>query len=96
MMRRRFRSLGGGGAVAGPDCIGRRLADYPSLAAASGFAFFFLGSTYWGKCYIFAAIFFALAFAMIADLAWAPIEFGVTWAASLLIVGRRLEKLTKE
>ena len=69
---------------------------YPSLAAASGFAFCSLGSTYWGKCYIFAAVFFALAFAMIVNLAWAPIEFGVTWAASLLIVGLRLEKLTKE
>jgi eukaryotic-like serine/threonine-protein kinase len=76
--------------------VGAELELYPSLAAASGFAFCFLGSTYWGKCYIFAAIFFALAFAMILNLAWAPVEFGAVWAAILTIVGQRLEKLTKE
>lgn len=76
--------------------VGGELELYPSLAAASGFAFCFLGSTYWGQCYIFAATFFALAFVMVLNLAWAPVEFGVTWAGILLIVGKRLEKLTKE
>jgi hypothetical protein len=69
---------------------------YPSLAAASGFSFCCLGSTYWGQCYIFAATFFVLALVMVLNLAWAPVEFGVIWAGILLIVGKRLEKLTKE
>ena len=68
---------------------------YPSLTVASGFAFCFLGNTYWQQCYIFTATFFALTFLMTLNLAWATVAFGITLTAILLIVGLRLEKLTK-
>lgn len=80
---------------AGGD-LAAELELYPNLAAASGFAFCFLGSTYWGQCYIIAAAFFALAFVMVLNLTWAPIEFGGFWALILLIVAQRLSKLAKE
>lgn len=76
--------------------VGAEVELYPSLAAASGFAFCFLGSSYWGQCYIFAATFFVLAFVMVLNLTWAPIQFGVVWATVLVIVGKRLKTLATQ
>jgi hypothetical protein len=73
--------------------VGMELVVYPSLAAVSGLAFCCLGSSYWGQCYTFAAVFFVLPFLMVANLSWAPIEFGLTWAAALVLIGRRLDRL---
>src|SRR5262249_47251871 len=44
---------------------------YPFFAILSGFAYFVLGSSYWGKLYAIAAAFFVLAFVMLIDLEWA-------------------------
>lgn len=69
---------------------------YPALAAASGFAFCCLGSTYWGQCYVIGILFFVLALVMVASLPWAPIEFGAVWAVILIVVARRLRVLESE
>ena len=69
------------------------LALYPLFAAVTGMPFLILGSCYWGWCYAFAAVFFGLTLLMTFDLRWAPIEFGVSWAAALGTIGFRLRRL---
>jgi len=46
-----------------------------------------------GGCYAFAAAFFGLTLLMNLDLRWAPIEFGVLWAAVLTTIGFRMRRL---
>ncbi len=55
-----------------------------------------LGSCYWGWCLAFAAAFYALSLPMTYDLRWAPIEFGVAWAAALGRIGLRLRRLAAD
>jgi serine/threonine-protein kinase len=69
---------------------------YPSLAAITGMAFFVLGSSYWGWCYSFGLAFYGLGLAMTWDLHWAPIEFGLLWAAVLVAIGLRLHRLARK
>jgi serine/threonine-protein kinase len=76
--------------------IEKELDLYPFLAAATGLAFFVMGSSYWGWCYAFGASFFGLALLMTADPAWGPIEFGTLWAVSLSLIGLRLRGLAAE
>jgi hypothetical protein len=76
--------------------IEKELDLYPFLSAATGLAFFVMGSSYWGWCYAFGAAFFALALLMTADPAWGPIEFGTLWAVSLSLIGLRLRGLAAE
>jgi eukaryotic-like serine/threonine-protein kinase len=66
---------------------------YPFLALAAGLAFFTMGSNYWGKCYAIGGAFFILAALMPLRLAWAPLEFGLLWAASLTALGLHLRRL---
>jgi hypothetical protein len=66
---------------------------YPLVAAVTGMPFLILGSCYWGWCYLFGAVFFALSFIMTLDLRWAPVEFGATWAVALGTIGLRLRRL---
>jgi hypothetical protein len=66
---------------------------YPLFAAVTGMPFVILGSCYWGWCYAFAAAFYGLTLLMTYDPRWAPIEFGVTWAAALGTIGFRLRRL---
>jgi eukaryotic-like serine/threonine-protein kinase len=66
---------------------------YPSRAVLAGLAFFAMGGSYWGRCYAFGLAFFALAAAMQFNLIYAPLEFGVLWAAILVLIGLRLHKL---
>jgi hypothetical protein len=68
---------------------------YPSLAAMTALAFFTMAATFWGYCAVVGAAFLALAFVMAIDLTWAPLEFGATWAAVLLILGMRLRRLAQ-
>jgi hypothetical protein len=70
---------------------------YPLIAAVTGMPFLILGSCYWGWCYAFGGAFYGLALLMTYDPRWAPIEFGVLWAATLATIGFRLRRLaTKE
>ena len=69
---------------------------FPAISAVSGLAFCFLGSSYWGRCYLLAAMFFGLSFVMTATLPWAGLEFWAAWAAVLIIIVRRLNQLAAE
>jgi hypothetical protein len=74
----------------------RHMAEYPFFAITAGMAFFFLGSSYWGWCYAFGAVFFALSLLMLFDTRWAVLEFGAVWTVILLILGARLRRLARE
>jgi eukaryotic-like serine/threonine-protein kinase len=69
---------------------------YQSVALLSAMAFFSLGSVVWGWCFAFGAAFIGVALLMAADLTLAPIEFGITWAVVLVIVGRRIQIKQRE
>jgi hypothetical protein len=70
--------------------------EYPLFAITAGMAFFVLGSSYWGRCYVIALAFFALSGVMLLRLEWATLEYGVSWALVLVAVGRRLSRLGRE
>jgi hypothetical protein len=72
------------------------LIQYPLFAVLAGLAFSTLGSSYWGRCYVIAIAFFAVAVVMPFDLRWAVLEFGLTWVVTLLLLGRRLHQLARE
>ena len=66
---------------------------YPHFAIISGLTYFVMGSSYWGKCYLFAIGFFALALVMPVNLSLAPLEFGSLWALCLVLIVKRLQAL---
>src|SRR6185295_15541446 len=65
------------------------LRAYPPMAVLASLAYFLLGSSYWGYCYLIGGLFLALAVAMTQWLSAAPLAFGMCWAASLVLVGVR-------
>jgi serine/threonine-protein kinase len=69
---------------------------YPYSAMLTGVAFFVMGSTFWGGCYLVGLGFFALAAAMPSHLTWAPLEFAMLWGVTLFTVGVRLRRLARE
>jgi hypothetical protein len=71
------------------------LRAYPPMAVLASLAFLVLGSSYWGYCYVIGGLFLALAVAMTQWLPAAPLAFGVAWAASLALVGVRLDRLAR-
>lgn len=66
---------------------------YPGFAVLTALVFFSLAANYWGYCTVIGLGFLALTFAMIADLSWAPMEFGIAWATVLVVLGYRLRRL---
>lgn len=80
----------------GAGSVGGELSLYPPLASATGLAFFVLGSNYWGWCYIFGLLFALLAVVMPLELRLAPLEFGVLWAVSLVLIGIHLQRLGRD
>ncbi|MBY0459669.1 MAG: hypothetical protein K2V38_20305, partial [Gemmataceae bacterium] len=68
---------------------------YQPLSALTGLLFFSLGAVLWGWCYAFGLAFLAAGFAMAIDLRFAPLLFGVTWAAVLTVIGLRLKRLAR-
>jgi hypothetical protein len=68
--------------------------DYPYFAVTAGLAFFTLGGSYWGWCYVFSLAFFVAAWVMLLDLRWAVLEFGGLWGVVLLTLGRHLRRLS--
>jgi eukaryotic-like serine/threonine-protein kinase len=66
---------------------------YPTLSCLTAVAFFAMGSNYWGWSYVFGACFMMLPFLMGLEPSWAPVEFGMTWAAILLLIGHHLRQL---
>jgi serine/threonine-protein kinase len=68
------------------------LGYYPFWALASGTAFFVMGSTFWGRCYLFGLVFFVLAALMPLWPHGAPLALGVAWAGCLTAISRRLDR----
>ena len=66
---------------------------YPYWAVATGAAFFTMGSSYWGRCYLFGLAFFALAGVLTFLHSWSPLPFGVLWFICLVQIGRHLGRL---
>ena len=69
---------------------------YPYWAILSGFAFFVMGTRYWGRCYLFGASFFILAGLMPFFLHWSALAFGLLWCICLVSIGRHLRRLASE
>jgi serine/threonine protein kinase len=65
----------------------------PFTSVLSGFAFFVMGSSYSGRYYLFGLAFFVLAMLMPLQLRWAPLAYGLLWAASLILIGRNLRRV---
>jgi serine/threonine-protein kinase len=79
-----------------PDHPYDPLTVYPHFAALGGLAFFVLGSTYWGGCYLVGLGFFGLAVLMPLYPDWAPLMFGGLWSGALVMIGLRLHRLARE
>ncbi len=69
---------------------------YPFLSLASGFAFFIMGSNYWGRCYAIGIAFFVLGGLMTFNMLWSPLLFGLGWMIALFVLGSHLRTLGKE
>jgi hypothetical protein len=72
------------------------LTFYQGLAALTALAFFALAGNFWGYCAVIGLGWLALAFVMAIDLRWAPLEFGIAWAAVLVLLGVRLRRLGRQ
>jgi serine/threonine protein kinase len=66
---------------------------YPFSAVLSGMGFFAMGSSYWGRCYLFGLAFFGLAALMPHMLSWSPIGLGIMWSVCLIIMARHVRGL---
>lgn len=69
---------------------------YPFSAALAGMAFFAMGSSYWGRCYIIGMSFFILAALMPFHLEWSPLNLGLLWSASLLVIRQHMRQIGLE
>lgn len=69
---------------------------YQLYATLAALTFFALGSILWGRCYAFGLLFLGVACVMAAAMPYAPLMFGVTWAAVLTLFGLRLRRLARE
>lgn len=66
---------------------------YLPISCLTALAFFVLSSTFWGYAAVIGLVFIGVTFLMAFDLRFAPLEFGITWAAVLVYLGRRLRRL---
>jgi hypothetical protein len=68
---------------------------YGAGLALSGLAWFAMGGTIWGGCYIIGLCFMIAAPFMtrLDGSPWAPAAFGVAWGLTLLVVGGRYRRL---
>jgi serine/threonine protein kinase len=78
----------------GPGDLGE-LTLFPFWSLLAGVALFVMGSSYWGRCYLFSAAFFAAALVMPSGLHWAPLAFGLLWTVTLASVGWHLRHLAR-
>ena len=69
---------------------------YPFFCVSSGFAFFVIGSSYWGMSYVIALLFWAAAVLLLLDTWWGPLVSTGLWTLSLLTIGLRLRRLGLE
>lgn len=66
---------------------------YPFLSVLSGTAFFTMGSSYWGRFYLYGISFFALSLVNILALRWAPLMYGLLWGLALLDIARHMRSM---
>jgi hypothetical protein len=66
---------------------------YPYSTLLSGFAFFVMGSTYWGGCYLIGAGFLLAAALMPGKMEISPLVFALLWGSALSLLGWRLRRL---
>jgi serine/threonine protein kinase len=78
----------------GPGDLGE-LTLFPYWALLAGVALFIMGSSYWGRCYLFSVAFFGVALVMPFGLHWAPLAFGLLWTVTLTAIGWHLRHLAK-
>ena len=69
---------------------------YPFFCVITGFAFFVIGSSYWGMCYAVAIVFWAASGLLLLEPTWGVLTFGGLWTLSLLCIGLRLRRLGVE
>lgn len=69
------------------------LSLYPLMAVLTGMAFFIMGSSYWGYCYVIGLWFFGLAVVMPLRLQWAPLGMGSAWTVTLFALGWHVRHL---
>jgi eukaryotic-like serine/threonine-protein kinase len=79
-------------AVVGMD-LTQALQSYSGLACLTALAFFTLAPSFWGYCWLIGGGFLALSGLMLLKLEWAPVAFGLAWAAVLVTMGLRLRAL---
>jgi serine/threonine-protein kinase len=77
----------------GPGQPVQVMAAYPYFAVLSGMLFIALGRGFWGFCYAFGLLFFALAILFPYCLLEAPLLFGGVWTLLLTLLGWRLRRL---
>jgi hypothetical protein len=82
--------------IIGPDRPVEVLACYPYFALLSGLLFIAIGRSFWGYCYLFGGLFFALGMVFPYCLPFAPLIFGAVWSLTLCLLGVRLRRLSRE
>jgi tRNA A-37 threonylcarbamoyl transferase component Bud32 len=75
---------------------GRPWSVYPYSTVLAGFAFFVMGSGYWGGCYLIGTAFLICSVLMPRQQEIAPLVFAVLWSAALCVLGLRLRHLARE
>lgn len=80
--------------VIAPDRPVEVMMAYPYFSLLSGLLFVALGRSFWGYCYLFGGLFFALAVVFPYCLSVAPLIFGGVWAMVLVLLGLRLRGLS--
>jgi predicted Ser/Thr protein kinase len=71
---------------------------YGAGMVLSGLAWFVMGASIWGGCYIIGVLFMIAAPFMtrLDGSPWAPAVFGIAWGVTLLVVGGRYRRLGRE
>jgi serine/threonine-protein kinase len=69
---------------------------YPRWAVLTGLAFFIMGGSYWGGCYLMGLSFFALAALMRLCPPASPLALGALLSGAIILLGLRLRRLGRE
>jgi hypothetical protein len=79
--------------LANPEPPLGELTLFPSWSILAGMLFYILGSSYWGRCYAFAALFFLVGVLLPLELHAGPLVFGGLWTVALVAIGWHLRHL---
>jgi tRNA A-37 threonylcarbamoyl transferase component Bud32 len=69
---------------------------YQGYAAAAAVGFFSMGALFWGGCYVLGGVFVLMIPVLGVEPRMAPLQYGLTWAIGLLVIGGRLRRLARE